>query len=1015
MARIPEAELERLKAEVSVQRLAEARGVALQRRGADLVGCCPFHDDHEPSLVISPDKNLWHCLGACQAGGSCIDWVMRERGVSFRHAVELLRADLPSVAPNGHVRGSTVRTLPAPVAFDAGDQELLQQVVRYYHATLLESPEALQYLERRGLRDRELLERFQLGFANRTLGLRLPEKNRKAGADIRSRLQRLGVMRESGHEHFNGSLVVPVLDEDGHVCELYGRKITPGLRPGTPLHLYLPGPHRGVWNAASFASSEEVIVTEALLDALTLWSAGFHGVTAAYGVEGFTEEHLEALRGHGVQRALIAYDRDAAGDRAAVQLGVRLVAAGIDSYRVLLPQGEDVNSFACAEPATAQRRLAERLRSAVWLGQGRARSQRSPLQPSPAAPASTRRDDAAANEELAALTHEAEQRAPASPITSSPPPATPLPPAPSELPVELRGEELYVQLGEHSWRVRGLPRTTTFDSLRLNLLVRRAADGPFHVDTLDLYSAKQRTTFAAQAARELGLGDEVIRRDLGTLLLRLEGLAEELATRAMQPQQPAVQLSDAETEEALLLLRDPQLLDRILLDFERCGVVGEEANKLVAYLAVTSRLLEQPLAVVVQSTSAAGKSVLLDAVLAFVPAEERIKYSAMTGQSLYYMAERDLRHKVLAVVEEEGAERAAYALKLLQSEGELCIASTGKDASTGRLVTHEYRVSGPVAILLTTSAIDVDEELLNRCLVLAVDEEREQTRAIHQRQRQAQTLAGLLAAREVEGIRTLHHNAQRLLRPLLVANPYAESLRFADERTRTRRDHQKYLTLIRAVALLHQHQRAHKVIEHGGERLTYIEVSAADIAVANRLAHAVLGRSLDELPPQTRRLLQQLDAMVCDVAHRDGVERSAVRFTRREVRACCGGESTQVALHVSRLVELEYLLVHRGGRGQSFVYELLWDGAGRDGTPQLDGLIDPDALPYDGNLPGSDGHLPGSFRPQTGAFPGGFRGGSNGRSSNGNKESLPPLAAEALHSTSRDGNGATVVPVPADH
>jgi hypothetical protein len=337
------------------------------------------------------------------------------------------------------------------------------------------------------------------------------------------------------------------------------------------------------------------------------------------------------------------------------------------------------------------------------------------------------------------------------------------------------------------------------------------------------------------------------------------------------------------------------------------------------------------------------------------------------------------------------------------------------------LVTHEYRVTGPVAILLTTSAIDVDEELLNRCLVLAVDEEREQTRAIHQRQRQAQTLAGLLAAREVEHIRTLHHNAQRLLRPLLVANPYAEALRFADERTRTRRDHQKYLTLIRAVALLHQHQREHKVIEHNGERLTYIEVSAADIAVANRLAHAVLGRSLDELPPQTRRLLERIDALVDDQARRDGVERGDVRFTRREVRACCGGESTQVACHLARLVELEYLLVHRGGRGQSFVYELLWDGAGRDGTPQLDGLIDPDALPDDGTLPGSDGHLPGQnghlpgpSRGQTGAFPGGFRDGSNGRSLNGDKESLSPLAAEALHSTSGDGNGAAVVHVPAD-
>ena len=142
---------------------------------------------------------------------------------------------------------STVRRLPAPVERDADDEELLLQVLRYYHATLQESPEALRYLESRGLRSSELIERFQLGFANRTLGLRLPEKTRRAGEEIRTRLQRLGVLRESGHEHFNGSLVIPVIDPEGRVTEVYGRKITDGLRAGTPLHLYLPGPQRGVF------------------------------------------------------------------------------------------------------------------------------------------------------------------------------------------------------------------------------------------------------------------------------------------------------------------------------------------------------------------------------------------------------------------------------------------------------------------------------------------------------------------------------------------------------------------------------------------------------------------------------------------------------------------------------------------------------------------------------------------------------------------------------------------------
>jgi hypothetical protein len=262
------------------------------------------------------------------------------------------------------------------------------------------------------------------------------------------------------------------------------------------------------------------------------------------------------------------------------------------------------------------------------------------------------------------------------------------------------------------------------------------------VDTFDLYIARHRRQFTVQAAVELGVEEQAIKKDLGRVLLKLEELQDEQITEMMQPKEPAPTMTPEERDAALRLLRDPNLLDRIVADFD---VVGETTNKLVGYLAAVSRKLDQPLAIVIQSSSAAGKTSLMEAILAFVPPEDQVKYSAMTGQSLFYMGETDLKHKILAIVEEEGAQRATYALKLLQSEGALTIASTGKDASTGRLVTEEYRVEGPVMIFLTTTAIKIDEELLNRCIVLSVDENREQTRAIHQFQRRRQTLAGLLA------------------------------------------------------------------------------------------------------------------------------------------------------------------------------------------------------------------------------------------------------------------------------
>ena len=222
----------------------------------------------------------------------------------------------------------------------------------------------------------------------------------------------------------------------------------------------------------------------------------------------------------------------------------------------------------------------------------------------------------------------------------------------------------------------------------------------------------------------------MVSRDLGKVLWKLEELQRQMIQKTLEPKEQEVTLSAEEKNEALALLRDPRLIDRILEDFERCGVVGEETNKLVSYLAVVSRLLDAPLAILVQSSSAAGKSALMEAVLALLPEEQRVQYSAMTGQSAVLHG-RDRSETQGAGHRGRGRRdpRAAYALKLLQSEGVLTIASTGKDATTGRLITHQYRVEGPVMIFLTTTAIDLDEELLNRCLVLTVDEDRAQTQA----------------------------------------------------------------------------------------------------------------------------------------------------------------------------------------------------------------------------------------------------------------------------------------------
>jgi DNA primase len=559
MARIPDEEIERLKKEISMERLVVSFGVELKRHGAELLGRCPFHDDKTPSLVVSPKTNLWHCLGKCNVGGSTIDWVMKTQGVSFRHAVELLRTNHPSLAAgNAHVvkKGTTVK-LESPVGADADDQQTLQSVVEFYHKTLKESPEALRYLESRGLTNAEMVGHFKLGFANRKLGLTLPDKNRKAGADLRGRLQRLGILRaESGHEHMNGSVVFPIFSLDGGVLGMYGRKITPGLREGTPLHLYLPGPHRGVWNEEALIASKEIILCESIIDALTFWCAGFRNVTASYGVNGFTDDHKTAFQKHGTRSVWIAYDRDEAGDAAAERLKEELEKLGIASHRVLFPRGLDANEYA-RKVTPASQSLAVLLNKAEWWGAVKkqpAAKEKSQLEPTP--------EPEPVAAEVAVEAPVEVKEAAVKVVEDVPKPVIPMAAEVDIAVVSVNADEIIMRHGDRRFRIRGLGKNLSHDLMKVNVLVSRQDE--FHVDTLDLYADRQRAAFIKRAAEELGLKEDILRKDLGRVFLKLEELRDEQVRKTLESTPPEIQMSEGEQAEALALLRDPKLLDRIL-------------------------------------------------------------------------------------------------------------------------------------------------------------------------------------------------------------------------------------------------------------------------------------------------------------------------------------------------------------------------------------------------------------------------------------------------------------------
>jgi DNA primase len=950
MPMIPQEEIERLKRETDLAAVVRSRGIELKPQGTDLVGLCPFHDDHRPSLHVTPAKGLWRCP-SCQATGNVIQFVQRYDGVSFRHAFELLKAGKGAALSGPPVKVSTVPKLECPLAPNADDQAALRQVTSYYHERLRENPDALAYLKKRGIGSDEAIAAFKLGFVDRTLGLRLPKGNRVEGAQMRERLTRLGILRESGHEHLRGRVVFPVIAENGDIGTVYGRAIDDGGKHER--HLFLPGPQRGLWNPAGL-KSEEVIVTEGIIDALTWWCAGYRNVTAAYSAKGLPPELLEAIVAAKVKRVCLSFDRDKAGEEGTAAVTEQLAEHGIELRRILFPPGLDANAYALKVTPPAKS-------LGLLLQSSRGEGRRPVASHAPARAFSSLAAQAAVAAPVAAVPEaRPEPTAPARSEEATrgrndvarPTPtaviAAPVAAAPVGAALELKGTHHVLAIEAREYRLSGLLKAEGVEALKVTL--RLKVGEVFHQDALDLCRDLERRRFAERAAEETGLPPEVIRRDLGRLLFAAEQAVEASAeTKAKAAAETAAvpALSPQERQEALEWLTAPGLIDRLRAAFRSAGIIGEETNALIAYLSCVSRQLDRPLAVIVQSASAAGKTTLMEHVLAFFPEECRVKYSALTGQSLYYLGETSLKHKILAVVEEAGAEKASYALKLLQSEGELTIASTGKDPHTGRMVTQEYHVEGPCMIFLTTTAIDLDEELQNRCLTLAVDESAAQTARIHEMQRERRTLAGLVAREERKDLLRVMRNAQRLLRPIAVANDYAPKLTFPSERTRARRDHEKYLTLIDAIALLHQHQRRVRPLPVAGRLVDYIEATLEDIALANELARVVLARSLDELPPQTRGLLGQVQDLVR--AKKGGT------FTRRELREKCGWSLTQVRAHLDRLVELEYLAVRSGRFGSLFVYELLVT----DEQPFAVPLIDVQKLRLRPNLAGPKGHLAG--------------------------------------------------------
>jgi DNA primase len=429
-----------------------------------------------------------------------------------------------------------------------------------------------------------------------------------------------------------------------------------------------------------------------------------------------------------------------------------------------------------------------------------------------------------------------------------------------------------------------------------------------------LYNSRCRESFAEACAKYLKAQVGAVMAELSQIIAALE--AERIAMRESGNAVAVPAMTEEEKREALSTLKSKDLLKRIVDDFIGIGFIGEKQNKLLGYIAAISRLQPDPLALLVLSRSGAGKTSLQDAVCKFVPPESVIQYTRLTGQSLFYRDQNALKNKVLAIEEEDGMREAMYSIKTLISSQKLSIAATRTDAKTGKFSVDEYTVNGPVVVMVSTTNPDAqDDETKLRFLILTIDESPEQTKSILQAQITKNTFDWYQTTADESTLVKLHHNIQRLLKPLIVTFTRDLRLVWPYSRLQMRREQKKFVSLVKAITLLHQYQRKTGAIKRpDGTRIDFVQATQADVDLALELGREAFARNVDDVSPTGRKLLSEVMALVKekydDLKSNDpksDLLMSGVPFNRKELRERIGWSETQVRRNLDQVVDLGYI------------------------------------------------------------------------------------------------------------
>ena len=384
-------------------------------------------------------------------------------------------------------------------------------------------------------------------------------------------------------------------------------------------------------------------------------------------------------------------------------------------------------------------------------------------------------------------------------------------------------------------------------------------------------------------------------------------------------------MTEEEKRIGLEFLQRPDLFQQIVRDMEILGYIGEDLNKQLMYLCASSRILDDPISVMILSESASGKSMLADTVKKLIPPEDVLAVTSLSDQALNYI--KDLMHKFLVLGEAVHSDNVEHSIREMLSGKELSRLVTMKDEKTGKMDTELVARPTVVASVMSSTAHDINPENASRCFVINADESKEQTRRIHESQRGGYSIERYITKKEtIPAIIKKHHAAQRLLKKLIMVNPFSKYLDFPDSLMRTRRDNGRFLDLIVCVCFLRQYQKPARRVsnEHGFE---YIECDLEDYKTAYPImVDGVLASTLLDIPKGAMYLYDEIRQMLRVMADKTGIRPEDIGFIQRDIREYSKFSSDSIRKYLQNLVDLEYIQIVSGrSRGTRLSYRIRKD------------------------------------------------------------------------------------------